>query len=111
MYASVAGAARRLFLLLEMYSEQNKEGIPATYQVINFIGWKPDPAQKQAAARGSGQVSMKNIAEISKLTDQLNAIKREGKTDPETVARLEKISKELEALNEMYSRPKPDDTS
>ncbi|CAG5132522.1 unnamed protein product, partial [Candidula unifasciata] len=43
----------------------NEKGVPATYQVINFIGWKPDPSQPKAAKRGSGQVSLKDIDKVS----------------------------------------------
>ncbi|KAJ2375642.1 hypothetical protein H4S02_008166 [Coemansia sp. RSA 2611] len=41
----------------EMYG--NEDGtIPATFQVIYMIGWKPDPSQPKPLARGSGQVSL-----------------------------------------------------
>ncbi|ORX74275.1 hypothetical protein DL89DRAFT_277136 [Linderina pennispora] len=37
----------------------NKDGtIPATFQVIYMIGWKPDPSQPQPLPRGSGEVSL-----------------------------------------------------
>ena len=29
----------------EMYGNDDEEGIPATFQIIYFIGWKPDPSQ------------------------------------------------------------------
>ena len=93
-----------------MYSESGKEGVPATYQTINFIAWKPHPKQKAAAARGSGQVSLKNIAEISKLTDQMNALKRDGITDEATLAKLSEITKELEKLNATHARSGRDDS-
>ena len=32
-----------VFILSERFG--NEDGIPATYQVIYFIGWKPDPSQ------------------------------------------------------------------
>ena len=28
---------------IEMYG--NEQGVPATFNVVNFIGWKPDPKQ------------------------------------------------------------------
>ncbi|KAJ2077774.1 hypothetical protein GGI16_008056, partial [Coemansia sp. S142-1] len=41
----------------ELYG--NEDGsIPATFQVIYMIGWKPDPSQPKPLARGSGQVSL-----------------------------------------------------
>ncbi|KAI9500321.1 S-adenosyl-L-methionine-dependent methyltransferase [Coemansia spiralis] len=37
----------------------NEDGsIPATFQIIYMIGWKPDPSQPQPLPRGSGQVSL-----------------------------------------------------
>ncbi|KAJ2601341.1 hypothetical protein H4R99_003035 [Coemansia sp. RSA 1722] len=37
----------------------NEDGsIPATFQVIYMIGWKPDPSQPKPLARGSGQASL-----------------------------------------------------
>ncbi|KAJ2453911.1 hypothetical protein EV183_001867 [Coemansia sp. RSA 2336] len=41
----------------ELY--QNEDGsIPATFQVIYMIGWKPDPSQPKPLPRGSGQASL-----------------------------------------------------
>ena len=28
-----------------MYGNKDSEGIPATYQILYFIGWKPDESQ------------------------------------------------------------------
>ncbi|KAJ3287452.1 NADH dehydrogenase [ubiquinone] 1 alpha subcomplex assembly factor 5 [Borealophlyctis nickersoniae] len=40
----------------------NEDGsIPATFQVIYMIGWKPDPSQPKPARRGSGEVSLKTL--------------------------------------------------
>ncbi|TPX56971.1 hypothetical protein PhCBS80983_g04158 [Powellomyces hirtus] len=40
----------------------NEDGsIPATFQVIYMIGWKPDPSQPKPLARGSGEVSFKDL--------------------------------------------------
>ena len=32
-----------MFIFSERFG--NEDGVPATYQVIYFIGWKPDPSQ------------------------------------------------------------------
>lgn len=37
------------------------EGVSATFQIIYFIGWKPDPSQPKPAARGSADVSLKDL--------------------------------------------------
>ena len=34
-----------------------EDSIPATFQTINFIGWKPHPSQPKAKPRGSAEVS------------------------------------------------------
>ncbi|KAF7789455.1 hypothetical protein EIP86_000400 [Pleurotus ostreatoroseus] len=40
----------------------NEEGhIPATFQIIYVIGWKPAPSQPKALDRGTGQTSLKEV--------------------------------------------------
>ncbi|ELU10615.1 hypothetical protein CAPTEDRAFT_182968 [Capitella teleta] len=56
-----------------MYGDSEKEGIPATFQILNFIGWKPDPSQKGAAKRGSGEISLKDLGNLDELIDNANA--------------------------------------
>ena len=43
-----------------MYGNQDGT-IPATFQIIYMIGWKPDPSQPKPLERGTGNVSMKDI--------------------------------------------------
>ncbi|XP_072030985.1 arginine-hydroxylase NDUFAF5, mitochondrial-like [Amphiura filiformis] len=51
----------------DMYG--NEDGsVPATFQIIYMIGWKPDPSQPKPKARGSATVSMKDIADMAKVT-------------------------------------------
>ncbi|KFX90939.1 hypothetical protein O988_07977 [Pseudogymnoascus sp. VKM F-3808] len=45
----------------ELYGEEGKEGIPATFRVIFFIGWKESPDQRKPLERGTGEVNMKDI--------------------------------------------------
>lgn len=50
-----------LFAAMERYQARfgDAEGrVPATFQVIFFSGWAPDPSQPRAARRGSGQVPL-----------------------------------------------------
>ncbi|XP_071542081.1 LOW QUALITY PROTEIN: arginine-hydroxylase NDUFAF5, mitochondrial-like [Panulirus ornatus] len=50
----------------EMYGK--KEGIPATFQIIYMIGWKPDPTQKGTQVeRGSGQISLKDLHKLDEM--------------------------------------------
>ncbi|KAH8319936.1 hypothetical protein KR074_009687 [Drosophila pseudoananassae] len=48
----------------ELYSKPNENGVPATFQIIYFVGWKPGPNQPQPLARGSGEVSLKDLGNI-----------------------------------------------
>ncbi|KAJ3026840.1 UNVERIFIED_CONTAM: NADH dehydrogenase [ubiquinone] 1 alpha subcomplex assembly factor 5 [Siphonaria sp. JEL0065] len=47
----------------------NEDGtIPATFQILYMIGWKPDPSQPKPAKRGSGEVSMKALENLPPTT-------------------------------------------
>ncbi|GAA5964231.1 hypothetical protein JCM8115_002841 [Rhodotorula mucilaginosa] len=53
-----------LFAAGEIYKELHglEDGsIPATFQIMHMIGWKPDPSQPKPAKRGSGRT---NIADV-----------------------------------------------
>lgn len=46
----------------------NKDGsIPASFQIFYFIGWKPHSSQQQPAERGSGNFSLKDIANLEEI--------------------------------------------
>ncbi|XP_078261787.1 arginine-hydroxylase NDUFAF5, mitochondrial isoform X2 [Rhinoraja longicauda] len=48
----------------EMYG--NKDGsVPATFQILYMIGWKPHESQALPAKRGSASVSMGDIGKLS----------------------------------------------
>ena len=43
----------------------NDDGtVPATFQFLYFIGWKPDKSQTGPAKRGSATVSMTDLGEL-----------------------------------------------
>ena len=47
----------------EMYG--NEDGsLPATYQILYFIGWKQGENQQKPLPRGSGQVSLKDLSKV-----------------------------------------------
>ncbi|KAL4237834.1 NADH dehydrogenase [ubiquinone] 1 alpha subcomplex assembly factor 5 [Mactra antiquata] len=54
----------------DMYS--NDQGVPATFQVIYFIGWKPHPSQQKPAQRGSGQISFKDLGNLDEITKKID---------------------------------------
>merc|ERR1712142_848824 len=52
-----------------MYGQENpnepgQTSIPATFQIVYFIGWKPDKSQAKPAARGSANVSLKDLDQV-----------------------------------------------
>lgn len=51
------------------------QGVPATFQVIHFIGWKPHPSQPKPLERGSGQISFKDLHRLDEFTKTLSEIK------------------------------------
>lgn len=56
----------------EIYRERygNSDGsIPASFCILSFIGWKPDPSQPKPAARGSATVSIKDLGDIVSKPD------------------------------------------
>lgn len=46
----------------EMYGKDDK--VPATFQIIYFVGWKPCKTQPQPLPRGSANVSLKDLGKI-----------------------------------------------
>lgn len=64
----------------EMYGRDQK-GVPATFNVVNFIAWKPDPTQPVAAQRGSGEFSLKDIGDLDKLHQESTKYKQPKTSD------------------------------
>ncbi|XP_062135569.1 arginine-hydroxylase NDUFAF5, mitochondrial [Drosophila sulfurigaster albostrigata] len=48
----------------ELYAKPNEEGVPATFQIIYLVGWKPGPNQPQPLPRGTAEVSLKDLGTI-----------------------------------------------
>lgn len=40
--------------------------IPATFQIINMLGWKPHPKQPKPIERGTGEVSLKDLYKLDR---------------------------------------------
>ncbi|OQV21409.1 NADH dehydrogenase [ubiquinone] 1 alpha subcomplex assembly factor 5 [Hypsibius exemplaris] len=50
----------------------HKDGsVPATFQILYLIGWKPHPSQAAPAERGSATVSLKELARMDELKKKL----------------------------------------
>ncbi|KAG8192910.1 hypothetical protein JTE90_025619 [Oedothorax gibbosus] len=54
----------------EMYGNEDKT-IPATFEIIYLIGWKPHESQAKPAKRGSGQVSLKELPNLGKIATEI----------------------------------------
>lgn len=50
-----------------MNTEYQQFCIPATFQIINIIGWKPHPNHPTPLARGTGEISIKELHTIDKF--------------------------------------------
>ncbi|GFS96746.1 arginine-hydroxylase NDUFAF5, mitochondrial [Nephila pilipes] len=50
----------------DMYGNEDRT-IPATFEIIYLIGWKPHESQAKPAKRGSGKISMKTISNLENV--------------------------------------------
>lgn len=50
----------------EMYGNEDRS-VPATFQILYMIGWKPHDSQAKPAKRGSANVSFADLSKIGKL--------------------------------------------
>lgn len=44
--------------------------MPATFQIIYMIGWKPDPSQPKPLERGSGSISLKDLYRLDEAVKE-----------------------------------------
>ncbi|KAH0550030.1 hypothetical protein KQX54_016960 [Cotesia glomerata] len=54
----------------ELYGKAEEDGskyVPATFQVIYVLGWKPDPSQPKPLDRGTGEVSLKDLYKLDEI--------------------------------------------
>ncbi|XP_061167811.1 arginine-hydroxylase NDUFAF5, mitochondrial-like [Saccostrea echinata] len=59
----------------EMYNTE--EGLQATFQIVNFIGWSPHPSQPKPLQRGSAKFSLKDIDKIDELNKEVKSLTEE----------------------------------
>ncbi|KAL1491771.1 hypothetical protein ABEB36_012320 [Hypothenemus hampei] len=63
----------------QLYGKNDPESggatIPATFQVINMLGWKPHPKQPKPLQRGSGEVSLRDINKLDEIIKEIKTIK------------------------------------
>lgn len=49
--------------------------VPATFQIIYMLGWKPDPSQPKPLERGTGEVSLKDLYRLDQIIKDTKKIK------------------------------------
>jgi NADH dehydrogenase [ubiquinone] 1 alpha subcomplex assembly factor 5 len=54
--------------------KKDRKYIPATFQIIYMIGWKPDESQPKAIKPGTGEISLKDIYRIDKIIKERTKI-------------------------------------
>lgn len=62
----------------ELYGKTKEDGvpfIPATFQVIYLLGWKPDASQPKPIRRGTGEVSLKDLYKLDEIVKETKKIK------------------------------------
>ncbi|XP_023022704.1 arginine-hydroxylase NDUFAF5, mitochondrial [Leptinotarsa decemlineata] len=59
--------------------ETGKLTIPATFQVINMLGWKPHPQQPKPMERGTGDVSLKDLYKLGEIIKEIKKVKSDDK--------------------------------
>lgn len=62
----------------ELYGKTKDDGskyVPATFQIIYMIGWKPDPSQPKPLQRGTGEISLKDIHNLDEIIKKKEKIK------------------------------------
>ncbi|KAG5306560.1 NDUF5 hydroxylase, partial [Acromyrmex insinuator] len=55
--------------------EDNTTFVPATFQIIYMLGWKPDESQPKPLRRGTGQVSLKDLYRLDQIVKESKKIK------------------------------------
>nr|XP_031827070.1 arginine-hydroxylase NDUFAF5, mitochondrial isoform X1 [Nomia melanderi] len=62
----------------ELYGKTKEDGttfVPATFQIIYLVGWKPDPSQPKPLERGTGEVSLKDLYKLDEIIKDTKKIK------------------------------------
>ena len=62
LYGNPDGSARPLPELRRHHRPLTTSAqVPATFQVVYLLGWRPDPSQQQPARRGSAERSLRDL--------------------------------------------------
>lgn len=61
-----------------LYGKTKEDGttfVPATFQIIYMLGWKPDVSQPKPIERGTGEVSLKDLYRLNEIVKSSKKIK------------------------------------
>ena len=63
----------KLYLYIDLTGLYGNEdgSVPATFQLLFFIGWKPDPSHRGPVKRGSGSVSLGELKDVISERNEL----------------------------------------
>ncbi|XP_043289190.1 arginine-hydroxylase NDUFAF5, mitochondrial [Venturia canescens] len=62
----------------ELYGKTKDDGstyVPATFQIIYMLGWKPDRSQPKPLERGTGEISLKDLYKLDQIIRDKKKIK------------------------------------
>ncbi|XP_017772593.1 PREDICTED: NADH dehydrogenase [ubiquinone] 1 alpha subcomplex assembly factor 5 [Nicrophorus vespilloides] len=64
------------------YDQDTAENsVPATFQIINMLGWKPHPKQPKPIERGTGEVSLKDLYKLDEIIKEVKTTKNDGQKE------------------------------
>ncbi|XP_077291974.1 arginine-hydroxylase NDUFAF5, mitochondrial isoform X2 [Arctopsyche grandis] len=66
----------------ELYGKTKMKSVPATYQIIYLLGWKPDKSQPKVLKRGTGEVSLKDLHRLDKIAKELGNVDLSSENKP-----------------------------
>lgn len=79
-----AVAAATIYKQLYGNNEGGKYSIPATFQIIYMLGWKPDASQPKPLPRGSGEMSLKDLYRLDEVISKTKEMPLDDQTpEPE----------------------------
>lgn len=79
-----AVAAAAIYHQLYGNKDGEKYTIPATFQIIYMLGWKPDASQPKPLPRGSGEMSLKDLYRLDEVISKTKKMSTDDQTpEPE----------------------------
>jgi NADH dehydrogenase [ubiquinone] 1 alpha subcomplex assembly factor 5 len=67
-------AAAAIYKQLYGKEQDGKCSVPATFQIIYMLGWKPDASQPKPLPRGSGEMSLKDLYKLDEVISKTKKI-------------------------------------